>query len=590
MFDLRLYRIALLPVVLALIVVAFSIEDRPRPVGTTLAPDAFDGARAARQLREMVARFPDRRPGSAADEALAGYVAGSLARRPLGGRAPFTVTVRRFDGQTIDGRRTLADVVATRAGAPGPGLLVVAHRDAAASGSAAALSGTAALLELARVFADGRLRRTMTLASTSGGSGGNAGAARLARSLPGTVAAVLVLGDVAGVGERRPMIVTTSDGRGLAPLQLERTVAEALQLEAGLDAGAPSTPAQVARLAFPFAPGEQGRLLKEGLPAVLLQVSGEPGPAADTPLRPGRLRDVGRAALRAIYALDNGPTLPREPRSDVVAVGKVVPGWAVRLLVGVLLLAPLLVAVDGCARVRRRGGRVLAWVGWALACALPFALTALAVVLAGRTGIFPARPPAPVPAGAVPVSAGPWVTAALAFLLSWVLVRPLALRVLGLRGTSPKGSGAGAATLLVLVLTGCAMWLVNPYAAGLLVLAAHLWIWVLDLGRRTPVAAGLALVALALVPLALVLRSVAAQIGDGITDFAWALLLGVAGGQPGILAWLAWSLVLGAAVATAILAVRGQPSRDESPDVTVRGPVGYAGPGSLGGTSSALRR
>jgi phosphotriesterase-related protein len=43
--DLRIYRAAFVPVLFAVLVVAFSLQDRPRPLETTLAPDAFDGAR-----------------------------------------------------------------------------------------------------------------------------------------------------------------------------------------------------------------------------------------------------------------------------------------------------------------------------------------------------------------------------------------------------------------------------------------------------------------------------------------------------------------------------------------------------------------
>ena len=55
--------------------------------------------------------------------------------------------------------------------------MILAHRDASARGAEAELSGTAALLELARVFAARETQRTIVLVSTSGGSGGDAGAA-----------------------------------------------------------------------------------------------------------------------------------------------------------------------------------------------------------------------------------------------------------------------------------------------------------------------------------------------------------------------------------------------------------------------------
>jgi hypothetical protein len=66
----------------------------------------------------------------------------------------------------------------------------------------------------------------------------------------------------------------------------------------------------------------------------------------------------------------------------------------------------------------------------------------------------------------------------------------------------------------------------------------------------------------------------------------------VAGGHIGVLAALEWSVALGCALSVGTIAgwtVRRAQQLEEAP-VTVRGPVTYAGPGSLGGTESALRR
>jgi hypothetical protein len=71
----------------------------------------------------------------------------------------------------------------------------------------------------------------------------------------------------------------------------------------------------------------------------------------------------------------------------------------------------------------------------------------------------------------------------------------------------------------------------------------------------------------------------------------WEGVLLLAGHGVSLIAALEWSLVLGclAGVATlSVLAARG--SRATPVPVTVRGPITYAGPGSLGGTKSALRR
>jgi hypothetical protein len=56
----------------------------------------------------------------------------------------------------------------------------------------------------------------------------------------------------------------------------------------------------------------------------------------------------------------------------------------------------------------------------------------------------------------------------------------------------------------------------------------------------------------------------------------------------------AWEAILGAVVAGTLLAtvmvVLARPAAEGAAPITVRGPATYAGPGSLGGTESALRR
>ena len=229
MLDPRIYRGALLPVLLAAIVFAFSLENRPAPATTTLAPDAFVGARAAQDLARLAALAPERRPGSPGDAAVARRVAaGFRAASPT-----WVVSTSRAPGDTIDGERTLTTVLARQAGQPGPQLVVLAHRDAAGRGARAELSGTAGLLELARALGGGRLRRTVTLASVSGGSGGAAGAADLLRRLDGPVGAVIALGDLGGRTEHRPLLASWADDGGQSSLALRRTLEAALRTEAG---------------------------------------------------------------------------------------------------------------------------------------------------------------------------------------------------------------------------------------------------------------------------------------------------------------------------------------------------------------------
>src|ERR687897_1886005 len=313
----RVYRTAFLPALVAVFVVAFSLQSRPAPVRSRAVADAFDptraygSTRARDSLLELGAAFPERRPGSGGDRALADRVAGVF--RAAGMQVRRTTT----SGRTIDGEADLETVEGVRPGLSPRQIVVLAHRDAASSPGLAELSGTAALLELARVFRTrvseeegtddpgrpqlvGRdLRRTLVLVSTSGGSGGAAGARAWARRAdPGLVDGVLVLGDVASAQARKPWVVPWSNGRAQPPIGFRRTVELAARKEAGEDPGRVRATAQWARRALPFTVSEQGEVTRAGLPGVLLQASGELGPAPGAAPR-RRSSPCGRRSPRA---------------------------------------------------------------------------------------------------------------------------------------------------------------------------------------------------------------------------------------------------------------------------------------------------
>jgi hypothetical protein len=603
MLNGSLYRATFLPFLVALGVAAFSLSAPPAPLTSTLAPDAFDGTRALAELKSLTAEFPDRRPGSPGDERLAARISQTLEGLGGAGHGGFQVRTRHFEAQTIDGERTLETVIAQRAGASGgTPIVILAHRDAAARGSQAELSGTAALLELARVFAARETQRTIVLVSTSGGSGGDGGAANFLAHEPGPLDAAIVLGDVAGVRERKPFVVPYSDGFGSAPLLLQRTVAGAIMQEGQGDAGAPSVVGQLAHLAFAFAVGEQGALNAGGLPSVLVQASGETGPP--TP-REGvskeRLEGFGRAVLSAVDALDVAPDISSAPQTGVLITPKTIPEWALRLLLGALLLGPLILAADGYARLRRRrvqsGGRAVGrWLLWALACGLPFFVAAVFARMLGWLDVLHAAPAMPVLASALPLNGSAFsavLAVALVLGLSW-LGWPRVLRRLGL-GVWPDSEAAGMALLVVLLGVGVAAWVLNPYAALLVMPALHLWLLLVDPELRPRRGPALALVALALVPLALLIAFYARELGMSPAVFAWEAVLALAGGHVGVPAAALWSLACGCAVAATLLALTpaaapGGSGMDDGAPVTIRGPRSYAGPGSLGGTESALRR
>lgn len=592
MVDPRIYRAALLPVLFALVLLAFSVENRPRPLTTPIAPDAFVGDRAFDRAYEpghgLADRYRNRRPGSVGDERLAGTIAGQMRR------AGFRVRNVFRDGETIDGRRRLRTVIAERTGTVDERIVIVAHRDAAGRGARAELSGTAALLELARVFgAPRQTHRTLTLVSTSGGSGGAAGAAALADELHGPVGAVLVLGDLASRTVRAPLVTPWSNALGATPLWLRATVQEAVRIETGSGAGPPRALSQFARFALPATFGEQGVLLARGLPAVLLSIGGDRPPPAGAPISRARLAAYGRAALRTVTVLDGAPEdrplSPEASSNDLLTSRKVVPGWAVRLFTAALLFAVAVTAIDALAALMRRREPLLAWLRWTLVGALPFMLAALFAIALGATGLIDA-PDAPVPPSAVPAQAPALLAVALAFALGWVWLRPAGLRATRSAG-DPSAPGAGIVVLLVALAVTICLWISNPYAAAIVIPALHVWLFALAPESRLRRGPRLVLVTLGLVPLALVALGLARSLGLGLVDAAWESLLLVAGGHVSALSLLLSSVLGGCGVAALLVAARGGEDADDGEiPITVRGPTSYAGPGSLGGTESALRR
>jgi hypothetical protein len=621
--DVRVYRAAFLPALLALFVVAFSLAGRPSPARTRAVADAFDPSRAygsaaiRDSLLQLGEAFPQRRPGSSGDAALGDRV--SEVFRASG----FQVSTTRTQGRTVDGETELETVVGVRPGLSSRRIVVLAHRDALDSPGLADLSGTAALLELARIFrtrassteADsaqpkrpqlvGRdLRKTLVLVSTSGGSGGGAGARAWASAQDaGAIDGVLVLGDLASAEWHKPWVVPWSNGHEQPPLGWQRTVEAAVRQEVGSDPGGSRASAQWARRALPLTVGEQGEVNREGLPGVLLQISGERGPPRGARISRQRYTEMGRAALRTVIALDeagrspSGETRPPfagEP-DGVVTLRNVLPGWSVRLLVLCLLLPALLAALDAFFRARRHRLHAGAWVAWALAAGIGVPLAWAWLRVLAIVGALPA-PRGPVLPSDLPLSSGQ--AAALASVVLAVVAGVMGARMLALSGSRARGNpaagAAGAAVGAIVCGVALLVWVVNPYAAALLLPAAHLWLFLGAPQTRLRGARGwIALLAGLLAPaLVLVAQMDALRIGPLGLARMW--LLASAGGHVSVWSALAVGALAGsvAALVRILLARRRiavtAPPEDERP--RTRGPATYAGPGSLGGTESALRR
>jgi hypothetical protein len=467
-----------------------------------------------------------------------------------------------------------------------------------ASGSA---SDTAALLELSRVLEGRATRKTLVFVSVDGSTLGGAGARRFASTLsdPGQVDAVIVLSNLGSAEvEGSPIVPWSNDTRRVS-LGLEATTASSAGEELGRAPGRDSTLSQLARMAMPIGLGDQGVLLERHVEALRISGSGElppKRPARDmAEVDPDRIGALGRTALRAVSALDAGPRPEHGPDNYLTLGRTVLPGWAVVLLSLCLLLPPLVASVDAFARARRRRAAVGPYLRWLAGATVPWIVGLVLAELIVLAGQAPDAPPAPLEPGAEPLDAAAAVVlgaVVAAVALSWMLLRPLVSR--GVRVGSPPAPGAGVATALVLSLAGLATWLLNPFAALMLVPALHAWTLLLLAPKSRPRRWGrVVTLALGLAAPVLVILVQAANLDLGPIEGLWYGFLLVTGHQIGLASALLAAVLLGALTGVVALAwatpVEGEPGRDQDLP-PILGPGGYAGPGSLGGTESALRQ
>jgi hypothetical protein len=590
----RIYRAAFLPALLALVLVAFSLESPPRALDQGLAADVlFEGESAMSTVRSIVATAPDRSAGSAGDQATARRVIAAF--RTHG----FTTTVDRWN----DDGKSLVNVVGRRAGNSSRQVVVLAERDSErrpdAAGSAA---DTAALIEFARVFEGRASQRTLVLASVDGGDLGSAGARRFAEGVTGgQVEAVIVLSDLGARRSRGPLVLGWSNGVTRAGLGLQRTVTGSLREELGSVPGQDGLFSQFARLAFPVSPGAQAVLLDSGLDAVRIAGGGEVGPDDA-----GRLGDVnvtrygslGRSVLRMIATLDASASDPgRDPRSYVTVAGTVLPSWALKLLALALVLPALIASIDALARARRRRepvGRSFRWLGLG---ALPLLLALVVAWLLSIVGVIDDAPPAAPDPRTVALDGG-----ALAALIVTAVVAAAAwagLRLWGIRTrASAAAPGAGCAVSLVLAGAVLPIAVLNPFAALVLVPAVHLWMLATLTESRARGAAAMA--AIGLLPIVFVIAFILWRLDLSPLAAAYYLLLLVTGNQTGLLTTLAGIVLLAVTISVAsILIARarsgetagGRRSRQpEEPRPSIFGPGGHAGPGAIGSQIGTSRR
>jgi hypothetical protein len=403
------------------------------------------------------------------------------------------------------GRRSLVNQVVTVPGRSPDEIAVLAHRDDDGTGPGANNdgSGVAALIQLARSYGSTAGARavtpqhTLVFVATDGGSFGSLGARHFAETHRGHVVAAFSLDALASHGP--PRMVLAGEEPRLASAPFVETAAQRVLDQAGRRPAHASSLWQLVDLAFPFTLSEQGPLLAHGIPALTLTSGGERPPSAftDSPNALDRVRfgELGRASQQLLQWLDAGAELAPGTSRYVYFGPRVLPGWAIELVLLAALLPFLVCAVDLFARCRRRHipllpalrsyrSRLGFWI-W----------TALVFVLFALIGIWPAESSVPLPPEGSPATNWP-VIGLLGFgvlvLLGWLVTRA---RLAPTRPVSATEDLAGTtAALLALGVVALLVVATNPFALIFLLPSLHAWLWLPHV-RARPVWTRLAVLA-----------------------------------------------------------------------------------------------
>lgn len=550
----RLYRLCFAPVIAAVLIVAFSVGGPPAPLGSSLAPEAFEGGHAFEDLQHIAEVAPRAGQSGGGSGPLIEYLRTQLSSLGSPTNGGYTVSVRNDTEQTTSGSIPQTLLIAKRAGtstqAP---IALIASYDP--GGGRAQLSGAAALLQLASVLSTGETRHPLYIVFSEEVGSGYSGLLRwIDSTLGGRLDAAIMLGDLAGARARQPIVQPFSTDAGLAPEVLTGTLSSALKAQ-GISTAPPGLPSQLAHLAFPVSVGAQSPIEGSGIPSVGVSFNGEGNPRRGEAVSQSRLQAAGKAVLSAFYALDHSGEAGTAQSTSLRLSGRVLSEWPIALLTLTLLLGPLLTSGEALARLARQPRQhVRRWITAPLLCAWPFLLFGLSLAVFAAIGLLPA-PPNPVAASVLHLGAGAIVALILALAVlsgSW-WAWPRLMMTTGPRKV-PASGVAGVGTVFSGCLLAFLLWLIDPYTALLLIPALHGWL-ALSSPRQRPAdrRAVLALLLIpALAPLALLLSFYALWLGLSPSQMLMEGMVMVGSGYVSLGGVLLWSLAFGLLVAMGI--------------------------------------
>jgi hypothetical protein len=457
----------------------------PRPVLEPL----FDGEAAAELASRLATEYPDRLPGTLGAEGAARWYHETIAGVGL------TTDEDTWTEELPElGRVELRNVVTVVPGRSEETLVLVAHRDNAGAGRPETdnAAATAALIELARGYtpqasAPAALPdRTLVLVSTDAGAFGGAGAKRFAEVSPYADDAIAVV-VLDSFDRGRPRIEVASDRPASPARTLVRTAAVRIEEQTGSRPSLPSVPVQLVDLAIPYAGGEQGPFLAEGIAAIMLTTESPSGSSGllEVPPSPQAVRALerlGRATEALVSSIDASVGAAFRTPDSLFLDDRAASGWAVRLTLVVAVVPFVLGIVDLVVRGRRRGlpfapalrnlrARLLFWL-----------YLGLVLVLGSLLGVFPTGSALALPPSAV----SDWPVAGLALLgaalaLGWLTARrPLA----STSGATAEERLAGYSVALGWMgLVALVLALAKPYALVFVLPSLYAWLWLPTRGR-----------------------------------------------------------------------------------------------------------
>jgi hypothetical protein len=564
MIDLRIWRAALLPIPIVVLVGMFSLQEVPAPLEQGLPPDAFDGEAVASLADDLAVSAADPRPGSDADEQL-----GELVKARFAAIDGLTLSEQRFEGSFDGDDVELRNLIGVLPGQSDRQIALIACRDAAqGTGATTSIASTAAMLEIANAFSGSSHSKTLVFVSTDGCSIGALGARRFVRDYTSAdlLDGAIVLSQPASPDPTPPLVIPWSTGPQSTASQLAETTKRAISDETGVPPGDEGPLDDLFRLALPAALGEQGPLIEGGLDAIRVSSSGELPPAAadDDPanLDPGTLDRFGRASLSLMLTLDAAPGgLEHGPSAYIGVAGNLLPGWTLGLLALALLLpvaATAAVGLSSSARSPAEAVRGLIWVGIRV---LPFLAALLVTDALIVVGLMPSPefPFDPATESLGVVGSLCVLVAATALGAACWFLRPLRPPVRGAAST------ARPAALLVAALAGLGIWLENPYLGLLVGVGLQAWVPATartEPGRLVPIA----WIVVGLIPTLLAVIDLAGRLGVGLGVLE-DLLLMFSGDQIGDTPALLVCVIAGAALA--VVATAGRGPAPASPEMTI---------------------